>query len=244
VLTTLLVGAALLLVFLAWEHRAAMPMIPLRLFRNRAFTIGNATTFFMSGAIFAGAFLIVQEFQFARGYSPISTGVRLLPFFATPMFVSPIAGAVSDRIGRRPVMVVGLSMQAVGFAWVAVRGSLGTSWVELTLALLVAGIGISMALPTVPTAVLSTVAQTEMGKASGVNYMAQRLGAVFAIAIGSAVFSANGNLQTPATVTAGFRPALWSCVVFAVLAALASTAVSSRGRRAVAAEGAEVLDTA
>jgi EmrB/QacA subfamily drug resistance transporter len=244
VLTTLLVGAALLLVFIAWEHRAAMPMIPLRLFRNRAFTIGNATTFFMSGAIFAGAFLIVQEFQFARGYSPISTGVRLLPFFATPMFVSPIAGAVSDRIGRRPVMVIGLSMQAVGFAWVAVRGSLGTSWVELTLALLVAGIGISMALPTVPTAVLSTVAQTEMGKASGVNYMAQRLGAVFAIAIGSAVFSANGNLQTPATVTAGFRPALWSCVVFAVLAALASTAVSSRGRRAVDAEGADVLVTA
>jgi EmrB/QacA subfamily drug resistance transporter len=244
VLTTLLAGAALLLLFLAWEHRAAMPMIPLRLFRNRAFAIGNATTFFMSGAIFAGAFLIVQEFQFARGYSPISTGLRLLPFFATPMFVSPIAGAVSDRIGRRPVMVIGLSMQSLGFAWVAVRGSLGTSWVELTLALLVAGIGISMALPTVPTAVLSTVAQTEMGKASGVNYMAQRLGAVFAIAIGSAVFSAHGNLRTPATVTAGFRPALWSCVVFAVLAALTSTAISSRSRTAVDAEGADVLVTA
>ncbi len=244
VLTTLLAGAALLLLFLAWEHRAAMPMIPLRLFRNRAFAIGNATTFFMSGAIFAGAFLIVQEFQFARGYSPISTGLRLLPFFATPMFVSPIAGAVSDRIGRRPVMVIGLSMQSRGFAWVAVRGSLGTSWVELTLALLVAGIGISMALPTVPTAVLSTVAQTEMGKASGVNYMAQRLGAVFAIAIGSAVFSAHGNLRTPATVTAGFRPALWSCVVFAVLAALTSTAISSRSRTAVDAEGADVLVTA
>ena len=70
--------------------------------RGRAFAIGNVTTFFMSGAIFAAAFLVTQEFQFARGYSPISTGLRLLPFFATPMIISPLAGALSDRIGRRP----------------------------------------------------------------------------------------------------------------------------------------------
>ena len=74
------------------------------------------------------------------------------------------------------------------------------------IALLVAGIGISMALPTVPTAVLGAVAPHEMGKASGINYMAQRFGAVFALAIGSAVFSANGHLGSPASVTAGFGP--------------------------------------
>jgi MFS family permease len=60
---------------------------------------------------------------------------------------------------------------------------LTTNWVELTLALIVSGIGISMALPTVPTAVLNAVAPEEMGKASGISYMAQRLGAVFAIAV-------------------------------------------------------------
>jgi MFS family permease len=125
-------------------------------------------------------------------------------------------------------MVTGLTLQALGFAWVAARGSLNTSWVELVLALLVAGIGISMALPTVPTAVLSSVADTEMGKASGINFMAQRFGAVFAIAVGSAVFSAHGNLGDPAAVTAGFRPALWSCVIFAALAALTSVAISTR----------------
>jgi MFS family permease len=160
------------------------------------------------------------------------------------MFVSPFAGAFSDRIGRRPVMVVGLTMQAVGFAWVAARGLLSTSWVELTLALLVAGVGISMALPTVPTAVLNTVAQSEMGKASGVNYMAQRLGSVFGIAIASAVFSAYGKLATPASVTAGFRPALWGCVVFAVLAALSALAIASRGAVAVNEADDEVLASA
>ncbi|MGH8962462.1 MAG: hypothetical protein ACRDWT_14965 [Jatrophihabitantaceae bacterium] len=98
---------------------------------------------------------------------------------------------------------------------------------ELVFALLIAGIGISMALPTVPTAVLNSVAEHEMGKAAGVNYMAQRFGAVFSIAVASAVFAAHGHLGNPAAVTAGFRPALWACVIFAVLAAVTATAIPS-----------------
>ncbi len=231
ILATLPAGGALLVAFVAWERRVAQPMVPMRLFRNPAFGVGNLTTFLMSGATFAAAFLVTQEFQFARGYSPISTGVRLLPFFGTPMLVSPLAGALSDRVGRRPIMLTGLALQALGYAWVAARGSLATSWVELDAGLLVAGVGISMALPTVPTAVLSAVAQHEMGKASGVNYMAQRFGAVFSIAIASAVFSAHGHLGNPAAVTAGFRPALWSCVVFAVLAALTAIGITTRPSR-------------
>ena len=219
-------GAGLLLAFAAWEQRVSEPMVPLRLFRSRAFAVGNATTFLMSGAIFAAGFLVTQEFQFARGYSPVSAGVRLLPFFATPMLISPIAGAVSDRIGRRPVMVTGLFLQAAGFVWVAVRGSLSTSWVELDIALLIAGVGVSMALPTVPTAVLNAVAPSELGKASGINYMMQRFGAVFAIAVASAVFAAYGHLGTPASVTDGFRPALAACAGFALLAALSALAIT------------------
>jgi EmrB/QacA subfamily drug resistance transporter len=231
VVGSLLVGAVLLAAFVVWERRVATPLVPLRLFRSRPFAVGNATTFLMHGATFAAAFMITQEFQFARGYSPLSTGARLLPFFATPMVVAPIAGAVSDRIGRRAVMVAGLTLQSLGFVWVAARGSLGTSWIELSAALLVAGVGVSMALPTVPTAVLNAVAPQEMGKASGINYMAQRFGTVFAVAIATAVFSANGHLGTPAAVTAGFKPALWACAAFAVLAALTSTAITSRTAR-------------
>jgi MFS family permease len=197
-------------------------------FGRRRLFCGNLTMFLMSGATFAAAFLITQEFQIARGYSPVSTGLRLLPFFGTPMVVSPLAGALSDKIGRRPIMVSGLALQALGFAWVAARGSLHTSWIELVTALLVAGIGVSMALPTVPTAVLNSVAVTEMGKASGVNYMAQRFGAVFAIAIASAVFSAHGDLANPTAATAGFQAALWTCVGFAALVAATSAAITPR----------------
>jgi EmrB/QacA subfamily drug resistance transporter len=219
-------GVGLLAAFAAWEQRVSEPMIPLRLFRSRAFALGNAATFLMSGAIFAAGFLVTQEFQFARGYSPVSAGVRLLPFFATPMLISPIAGAVSDRIGRRPVMVTGLFLQGAGFVWVAVRGSLATSWTELDVALLIAGVGVSMALPTVPTAVLNAVAPHELGKASGINYMMQRFGAVFAIAVASAVFAAYGHLGTPVSVTDGFRPAIAACAGFALLAALGALAIT------------------
>ncbi len=241
VVGTLVAGAVLLLGFVGWESSVAEPMVPLRMFSVRDFAVGNLTTFFMSGAIFAAGLLVTEEFQLARHYSPVGTGVRLLPFFATPMLVSPIAGALSDRIGRRPIMVVGLSMLTAGFVWVAWRGSLATSWIELVIALLIAGVGISMALPTVPTAVLSAVAPHEMGKASGINYMAQRFGAVFAIAIGSAVFSASGDLGSPAAVTAGFRPALWACACFALLAAVSALWISSRRAEAiVAVEAAEL----
>ncbi len=231
VLSTAAASLALVPAVIWWERRVSAPMLPPHMFGNRVFAFGNLTTFLMSGATFAAAFLITQEFQAARGYSPVSTGIRLLPFFATPMLVSPIAGALSERFGRRPLMVTGLSMQALGFAWVAARGSLHTGWIELVVALLVAGIGISMALPTVPTAVLGAVADDEVGKASGVNYMAQRLGAVFAVAIASAVFTGSGNLTTPAAVTAGFQPALWTAVTFAALAALTSIVTTARSPR-------------
>jgi EmrB/QacA subfamily drug resistance transporter len=232
ILGTLIAGTVLLLAFAWWERSVREPMVPLRLFAVRDFAFGNLTTFLMSGAIFAAGLLVTEEFQLARHDSPVGAGARLLPFFATPMLVSPLAGALSDRIGRRPIIVAGLTLLTAGFVWVAWRGSLGTSWIELVIALLIAGIGISMALPTVPTAVLSAVGPQEMGKASGINYMAQRFGAVFAIAVCSSVFAGYGGFASPEAVTAGFRPALWTCAVFAVLAALAATAMSRRPQTA------------
>ncbi|HLH65196.1 MAG TPA: DHA2 family efflux MFS transporter permease subunit [Solirubrobacteraceae bacterium] len=232
VASTLAAGALLLVCFLGWERSVADPLIPMRLFADRDFALGNTTTFLMSGAIFAGGLLVTEEFQLGRHYSPVGAGLHLLPFFATPMLVSPLAGALSDRIGRRPIAVTGLCMLTAGLAWVAWQGSLRTSWVELVLALLVAGVGVSMALPTVPTAVLSAVAPQQMGKASGINYMAQRFGAVFAVAIATTIFAENGALTSPQAVTSGFRPALWACSACAALAALAATGMSAQ--RAIA----------
>jgi MFS family permease len=130
-LITLTLGVVLLVGFVLWERRAEEPMVPLRLFRIRAFAAGNATSFLMSGSVFAAGFLVIQYAQLARGYSPLGTGVRLLPWLATPMFVAPAAGALSDRIGPRPVIASGLLLQTLGFAWVALHASAGMSYLEL-----------------------------------------------------------------------------------------------------------------
>jgi len=238
ILGTLSAGALLLAAFFAWESRAEAPLVPLGMLRLRAFSAGNATAFLMSGAIFGGALIVTQYFQFTLGYSPIATGVRLLPFTMTPIFIAPIAGAVSDRIGRRPLIVGGLTLQAAGFAWVALIGSPHASLLELLLALFVAGAGTSMALPTVPTAVLSSVAPSEMGKASGINNMMQRFGGVFAVAIGSAVFTSYAHVGSAANVSVsdGFRPAIAVSAVLALLGALSAIALTNPGEPSAAIE--------
>ena len=235
IVTALTLGIALMIAFIVWESRAVAPMLPLRLFRIRAFAAGNATAFLMVGALFSAAFLVSQYLQFVLGYSPLATGLRILPWTGTAFLVAPVAGALSDRIGRRPVMVVGLCLQALGLAWFALLATAGVDYGRLIIPLVFAGIGISMALPTVPTAILSAVAPHDMGKASGTNSTMQRFGSVFAIAIASAVFAANGHLGSPASFAAGFRPALALAAGFSVLGAISSLAVDS-ARRLPAAE--------
>jgi EmrB/QacA subfamily drug resistance transporter len=222
VITTLAAGLALVATFIWWERRAPAPMVPLRLFSSRTFTAGNVTLFLMTGSIFGGGFMIIQYAQLARGYSPVETGVRLLPWLAMPMFVSPLAGALGDRIGPRPVIVCGLLLQAAGFGWVAERAGSGLGYMEMAVALLIAGIGISMALPTAPTAVMGAVDSHEIGTASGVASTMQRFGAVFAVAIATAVFTGSGHFGSPGSVIAGFRPALGVCAGLSLLGALAA----------------------
>ena len=226
---TIAVGLLLIAGFLVWELRAAEPMLPMHMFRNLSFSAGNATGFLMAGTIFSAAFLVSQYMQFGLGYSPLQTGLRLLPWTATPLFIAPAAGVVSDRIGRRPILVMGMLLQGLGLGWFALRATTGVEYGELVLPLIVAGIGVSMALPIAPTVVVSAVKPHEMGKASGVNSTLQRFGAAFAIAIGAAVFAANGHIGTPASFAAGFQPAL--TVVASLSLAGALTALGTRSRR-------------
>jgi len=236
-ITGFVAGAMLLTGFVIRERYAAEPMLPLRMLRIRAFTAANLTGFLMSGAIFSAAFLTVQYFQLGLGYSPLATGLRLLPWTATPMVVAPIAGALADRIGARPLMVTGLLMQAAGLAWFTAVASASASggYGRFVIPLIVAGVGISMVLPTVPTAALGAVPPGDVGRASGLSNTSQRFGSAFGIAIVTAVFAAHGHLGSAASVTAGYRPAMVVAAVLSLAGALAAVAV---GRRAAAVAGA------
>ena len=241
IVSTLGLGVAALAAFVAWEARVAHPMLSLQLLRVPAFAAGNAAAFFAMGSISAGAFLTTQYFQFGLGYSPLQTGVRLLPFFGTPMVIAPLAGRFAGRLGLRPVIAGGLALLCGGFAWVAFAASLHPSYVVLVSALLVAGVGVSMTIPTVPAAVFGAVEPAQMGSASGTNSMLQRFGAVFGVALASAVFSGSGRIGTPTTFTDGFRPALMVAALLALLGALAGLAVSTRATGASAREREEPI---
>jgi len=230
VIGALILAAVLIAGFIAWERRASEPMLPLRLLRTPAFAAANATGFLMFASITSAAFLMAQYFQLGLGYSPLSTGLRFLPWTLTPLLIAPAAGALADKIGSRPLMVLGLAMQGAGLAWIALGATSTTGYGRFVLPLITAGVGISMAIPTVPTTALNAVPPADMGKASGVQNTLQRFGAVFGVAIVAAVFSANGHLGSPATLISGFRPALAAAAGLSAAGALTALAAGARRR--------------
>jgi EmrB/QacA subfamily drug resistance transporter len=232
VLATLTGGIALIAGFLAWERRTASPMLPLELFRRRGFATANAVSFFMYAGLFGALFLMTQLLQTAQGHSPLAAGALLLPWTAAPSVVSPIAGALADRIDNRPFMVVGLAMQAIGLGWIAAIATSNLSYAELGPALGVAGIGIGMVFPTVANAVLGSVPLAEAGVASGTNSTVRQLGGVLGVAVLAAVFARPGVYSSPQLFVEGFSPALWVGVGLTVIGALAAALSPGRPPRA------------
>src|SRR5215212_4726983 len=98
------VGALVLALFVAWELRAPNPMLPMRFFRSRVFAFANAASLLMFFGMFGSIFLLSQFFQTVQGYSPLGSGLRILPWTLMPMFVAPVAGALSDRVGGARLM--------------------------------------------------------------------------------------------------------------------------------------------
>ena len=139
-------GIVLLGAFVLWERRAPEPMVPLRFFRNRAFSAANVTSLLMSFGMFGSIFLLAQFFQIVQGYSPLEAGLRTLPWTAMPILVAPIAGIFSDRIGARPLLVAGMALMAAGLAWIAFVTSPTVAYAQLIPAFVMAGVGMSLVL--------------------------------------------------------------------------------------------------
>lgn len=224
-LVGLILGAVLLGGFVWREAHTPEPMIPLRLFARGSFSFAVGTQFFMSAAIFSAAFLTSQFFQFALGDSPLVTGLRFLPWTATPLVVAPIAGALSDRVGARRLIVPGLVLQAGGLAWLVGLAQTSAHYGSFVAPFIVAGVGISMALPCVTAGGLNAVPSALLGKAAGTLNTMQQFGAVFGVAVVTAVFDAHGSLAGPAAVTNGYRPALAVAAGASLVGALAATGI-------------------
>jgi EmrB/QacA subfamily drug resistance transporter len=239
-LAGLIVGVLLLGGFLWWETRAREPMIPLHLFTRISFSSAVGAQFFMAAAIYSAAFLTSQFFQFGLGDSPLGTGLRFLPWTATPLVVAPIAGALSDRVGARALIVPGLVMQAFGFAWIVKIAATSSDYTGFVVPFIIAGVGISMALPCVTAGGLNAAPPALLGKASGTLNTMQQFGAVFGVAVVTAVFNTHGSLASAASVTSGYRPALAVSAGASVLGAIAAIGIR-RARVPASGPGADAV---
>src|ERR671931_727130 len=236
---SLVTGAAVLAAFVAWELRASEPMLPMRFFRNRIFSLANAASLFMSFGMFGAIFLLAQFFQTVQGYSPLASGVRILPWTVMPMFVAPIAGALSDRIGGHKIIGVGLALQALGLAWIAAVSTPATPYWELVGPFTISGIGMALFFAPVANVVLSAVRTEEQGKASGANNAVRELGGVFGVAVLASIFSHYGGYGSGTSYVDGLTPAIYvgaAIVGIGALAALAIQRVRSRPAEATADE--------
>src|SRR5205809_3524419 len=202
-------GFVLLAAFVRWELRTPEPMLPMRFFRNRTFSLANVASLFKSFGMFGAIFLLAQFFQTVQGYSPLASGVRILPWTVMPMFVAPIAGALSDRIGGHKIIGVGLALQAVGLAWIAAVSTPTTPYIDLVGPFTISGIGMALFFAPVANVVLSAVRPEEQGQASGANNAVRELGGVFGVTVLAAVFSAYGGYGTGEHFVAGMNPAVW-----------------------------------
>jgi EmrB/QacA subfamily drug resistance transporter len=229
VLASIGAGTVLLGAFAAWELRSDAPMLPMRFFKNRAFAATSGVSLAMFFGAFGSIFLLAQFFQVAQGYSPLEAGIRTLPWTAMPIFIAPIAGLLSDRIGSRPLMATGLALQAAALGWLATVTEPDVAYGLLIPGFVMAGSGMALVFAPAANAVLGAVRPNEAGQASGANNTIREIGGVLGVAVLATVFSDVGGMGSPAEYVDGLIPAVW--VGAAVLAVGALVALLVPGRR-------------
>jgi EmrB/QacA subfamily drug resistance transporter len=228
-------GAVLLVAFVAWERRAAYPMLPMSFFRSRAFSMANASSLLMYFGMFGSIFLLSQFLQVVQGYSPFQAGLRVLPWTIAPIFVAPIAGALSDRVGGGLLMGVGLGLQAAGLAWLGLISTPTVDYAQLIIPFVISGIGMGLFFAPVANVVLSAVRPEQEGQASGANNAIREVGGVFGVAVLASVFTRFGGYESGQAFVDGLVPAVLIGAAFVAVGAVAAFAIPAT-RRLVSAQ--------
>ena len=237
-------GLLLVAAFVAWELRTASPMLPMEFFRNRTFALTNVASLLMFFGMFGSIFLLSQFFQTVQGYSPLQSGLRILPWTAMPMFVAPIAGALSDRIGGQRLMALGLALQATGLIWIAAVSTSTVPYADLIAPFALSGIGMGLFFAPVANVVLSSVRPEQEGKASGATNAIRELGGVFGVAVLASIFSSVGGYQSGTAFVHGTTTAVYVGGAFVAVGALAAALIRRRPARAESLAAEPLLEAA
>src|SRR5215475_13815322 len=228
VLAMMLAGLAGQVAFLAREHTAASPVLPLSIFREREFAATNAVTFIVYAALTGATFLLPVALQVVSGYSPLASGLALLPLTVIMLALSARSGRLASRIGPRLQMSVGPVVVGTGLAMLTMSTS-GSSYVVYVLpAVIVFGLGLAITVAPLTATAMSSAPAEHSGIASAVNNDVARFGGLLAVAVLPALAGITGTSYLhPGALAAGFRTAaLLSgalCAAGGVLAAFTIT---------------------
>ena len=244
VLASFAVGVVGLAAFVWWELRTTDPMLPLRLFRNRAFAAVNVTAMLFSFGMFGSVFFLSQFLQTVQGYSPLGAGLRILPWTGIIMVFAPVVGNLVERWGGKRLVVTGLALQAAGLLWLGLLLTPGTPYLDMVPAFVLAGLGMTLFFVPLASLVLGSVPSSLEGVASGTNSAFREVGGVFGIAVLGAVFSSSGGYASAQDYVNGLKPAILvgaAAVLLGTLTALLVPALR-RSRTGDVAQGARPAD--
>jgi EmrB/QacA subfamily drug resistance transporter len=222
ILGTLIGGVVFVVAFLWWESRAAHPMLPLAFFRNRGLNVANAASVCLYFGLFGAVFFLAQFLQTVQGDSPLVAGLKVLPWTIMPMFIAPVAGLLSDRVGARPFMAAGLAIMAGGFLWMGLTITPDISYAGLVGGFLLAGFGMAMVFAPVSNLLVQSVDEVQIGKASGTNNTVREVGGALGIAVMTAIFTATGSYASGQAYVDGLNPAVLVAAGVLLLGAIIS----------------------
>ncbi len=209
VVGSLAVAAVAAPAFLVVEHRRAHPMLPLRLFRSRQFSGANAVTFAVYGALGGALFLLPVELQIVKHYSPLESGLALLPVTLVMLSLSARSGALSARIGPRLQMTAGPLIVGAGLALLTRATDPGSYWTEVFPAVLLFAFGLAFTVAPLTATAMGAAPTEHSGIASAVNNVVARAAGLLAVAVLPLLAGLTGAAALGATgLAAGFRTAM------------------------------------
>jgi EmrB/QacA subfamily drug resistance transporter len=244
ILASLLGGAVLIACFVAWELRAREPMLPMSFFAKRSFAVTNVASLSMYFGMFGSIFFLSQYMQNVLGNTPLQAGLKLLVWTGASMVVAPLAGVFSERLGSRPFMVAGLSLQAGGLGWLASMTATHMAYSQMIVPFVMAGAGMALVFAPSANAVLASVRTDQTGQASGANNAIREVGGVLGVAVLASVFTGSGGYSSPQAFVDGLLPAMWVGVAVLGAGALIVLAFPFRRRSVATSEAGGALAVA
>jgi EmrB/QacA subfamily drug resistance transporter len=174
-------------IFVGWERRQVDPMLDLSLFANSRFTAASGSVTVSFFALAGFVFLITQYFQFLKGYTPLSTGLRILPVALSIGVGSLVGVRLSVSAGNKLIVALGLGMVGLSFAWVS-TASVATTYLEIAGQMVLAGIGLGFTTAPATEAIMGVVPPDKAGVGSAINDATRELGGTLGVAVIGSVY--------------------------------------------------------